>query len=110
MNLDKKVANRIFKLRQELNLTQEKLAEYSDIDVSSIAKIERGERANIKINTLEKILNGLQISATKFFDFENVTTKELIMERLNNKLKNKPDEKSLEYLQLFEQIIDISKK
>ena len=71
MNLDKRVAERILQLRKESNLTQEKLAEYSEIDVSSIAKIERGERSNIKLNTLEKILTGLNISLADFFNFSD---------------------------------------
>ncbi|MCK1259174.1 helix-turn-helix domain-containing protein [Streptococcus uberis] len=67
MTLDKLVAKRINLLRRELNLTQEQLAEQSEIDVSSIAKIERGERSNITLNTFEKVVNGLGISYESFF-------------------------------------------
>ncbi|HFR3771757.1 TPA: helix-turn-helix domain-containing protein, partial [Streptococcus suis] len=53
MALDQFVAKRIQTLRKDFHLTQEQLAETAGLDVSSIAKIERGERSNIKVNTLE---------------------------------------------------------
>lgn len=109
MNLDKVVAERILQLRKELNLTQEKLAEYSEIDVSSIAKIERGERSNIKLNTLDRILKGLNISPTDFFNFDNFSTVDFKLDSLGKKLESETPEKRTEYLNLFTQIIDINK-
>lgn len=68
MTLDQYVAKQVQKLRKEFELTQEQLAEAANIDVSSIAKIERGERSNIKVNTLEKIISAFNISTTTFFN------------------------------------------
>ncbi|WP_153047679.1 helix-turn-helix domain-containing protein, partial [Streptococcus suis] len=62
MALDQFVAKRIQTLRKDFHLTQEQLAEAAGLDVSSIAKIERGERSNIKVNTLEKIVDAFGIS------------------------------------------------
>ncbi|HEM6216343.1 TPA: helix-turn-helix transcriptional regulator, partial [Streptococcus suis] len=66
MTLDQYVAKQVQKLRKEFKLTQEQLAEAANIDVSSIAKIERGERSNIKVNTLEKLISAFNISTTTF--------------------------------------------
>ncbi|WP_105202420.1 helix-turn-helix domain-containing protein, partial [Streptococcus suis] len=68
MTLDQYVAKQVQKLRKEFQLTQEQLAEAANIDVSSIAKIERGERSNIKVNTLEKLIRAFNISTTTFFN------------------------------------------
>lgn len=68
MTLDQYVAKQVQKLRKEFKLTQEQLAEAANIDVSSIAKIERGERSNIKVNTLEKLISAFNISTTTFFN------------------------------------------
>ncbi len=67
MALDQFVAKRIQTLRKDFHLTQEQLAEAAGLDVSSIAKIERGERSNIKVNTLEKIVDAFGISMSTFF-------------------------------------------
>ena len=51
MTLDQFVAKRIQILRKDFHRTQEQLAEAAGLDVSSIAKTERGERSNIKVKT-----------------------------------------------------------
>ncbi|MGQ7374496.1 helix-turn-helix domain-containing protein [Streptococcus suis] len=66
MVLDQFVAKRIQTLRKDFHLTQEQLAEAAGLDVSSIAKIERGERSNIKVNTLEKIVDAFGLSMSTF--------------------------------------------
>lgn len=90
MNLEQKVENRIYNIRYELNITLKNLAEYSDIDISSIEKIERGDHSNIKINTLEKILDALQIYAKNFIDFEIVSTQNSFVKNLISKVKKLP--------------------
>lgn len=62
------VGNRIKKLRKELGLSQEKLANNCELDRTYIASVENGKR-NISIVNLEKIAIALNVSLEKFFAF-----------------------------------------
>ncbi|MEK5289730.1 helix-turn-helix transcriptional regulator [Streptococcus sp. FSL R7-0212] len=110
MTLDKLVAKRINLLRKELNLTQEQLAEQSEIDVSSIAKIERGERSNITLNTFEKVVNGLGISYESFFNFDNTLNNHVSADKLLNNFSELPLHKQNKYLEIFNSILDLNEK
>ncbi|MGT2666456.1 helix-turn-helix domain-containing protein [Streptococcus rifensis] len=113
MALDQYVAQRVRILRREYRLTQEQLAEIANIDISSIAKIERGERSNIKINTLEKIIEAFNLSVENFFmDYEKESGIDILdpsFEKFKKSLLLVPDEKRKEYLQLFEAIINVGR-
>ena len=64
-----KLGKRIKKLRQNANLTQEKLAEKSGISLDYLGKIE----VNINkpgLKTLIKVANALDISIKALFDFD----------------------------------------
>ena len=62
------VGKRIRELRNNMNLSQEKLALKAGIDRTYLAGIESGKR-NATITSLEKITNALEISLKDFFDF-----------------------------------------
>lgn len=66
MDIQHKVGNRIRELRQAKGLSQESLALEIGLDRTYIASVENGKR-NISIVNLEKIWNGLGITATEFF-------------------------------------------
>lgn len=106
MNLDQQIAKRIRKLRQAANLTQEEMSELVSIDTSSLAKIERGERSNIKINTLEKIISGLGMIPKDFFDFSEVdfSKEKLFLLQLQTMLDGMTEEEKLTLLQIFESV------
>lgn len=55
------LGKRIKEERLKLNLTQEQLAEYTDISTSYMGQIERGER-KVTLETLVKITNKLNVS------------------------------------------------
>lgn len=55
-------------LRQQKKMTQEDLAEYADINVSYLAKIENGY-VNTSIRYLIKISRGLKTKVRELFDF-----------------------------------------
>lgn len=57
---------RIKELRSKTGLSQEKFAMKINMDRSYFASIESGKR-NITIKSLEKIINGLDISFEEFF-------------------------------------------
>jgi transcriptional regulator with XRE-family HTH domain len=69
MNLNQKIGQRITKLRKEQNKTLEKLAYESGISKGGLSETERGLR-EIRISTLIKICETLEISLKNFFDFE----------------------------------------
>lgn len=60
------VGQRIRSLRQNLGLSQEKLALKADIDRTYLAGAEQGKR-NISLKSLEKIISALDISLEDFF-------------------------------------------
>lgn len=63
------IANRIRFLRKEQGLSQEALSELAGMEAKYINKIEN-MNVNIKMETLEKIMNALSITYTNFFDFK----------------------------------------
>ncbi|HEM2808971.1 helix-turn-helix domain-containing protein [Streptococcus suis] len=112
MALDQFVAKRIQTLRKDFHLTQEQLAETAGLDVSSIAKIERGERSNIKVNTLEKIVDAFGLSMSTFFqqhvhDKDENASNDLSFEKFQKTLLRLSPEKRKEYLKLFEAIVNV---
>lgn len=60
------VGERVKKKRNELGLSQEKLALKADIDRTYLASVEHGKR-NISIVNLEKLIVALEINFEEFF-------------------------------------------
>ncbi len=58
----------ISKLRKEKNLSQEALAQKSDLHRTHIGMIERAER-NITLLNIEKLAKGLEVSIDELFRF-----------------------------------------
>tara|TARA_B110000908_G_C10181706_1_gene416026 strand:+ start:70 stop:300 length:231 start_codon:yes stop_codon:yes gene_type:complete len=67
MNLQRKFGLVIKKLRLEKELSQESLANQSDIDRTYISDIEKGER-NISLKIIERLSETLQISLSELFN------------------------------------------
>ena len=63
-----KVGKRIKVLRNKLGISQEELAFRSEIHRTYIASLEVGKR-NVSIETLEKVVNALEVSMSEFFKF-----------------------------------------
>jgi transcriptional regulator with XRE-family HTH domain len=70
MAMQKRIAGRIKAIRKEKGLTQEELAWNSDVDRTFMNHIENGRR-NISLDTLEKILSGLDVSFKDFFNHKD---------------------------------------
>lgn len=64
--IQQKVGTRIRELRNNMGLSQEKLALAADLDRTYIASVENGKR-NISIVNLEKIVKALNYSLSDFF-------------------------------------------
>ena len=63
------VGNRIKFLRKQMGLSQEKFALKAEIDRTYLAGIESGKR-NATIQSIEKIVNALEISMKDFWNFD----------------------------------------
>ena len=63
-----KVGKRIKELRNKLGISQEELAFRSELHRTYIASLEVGKR-NVSIETLEKVVNALEVSMSEFFKF-----------------------------------------
>jgi transcriptional regulator with XRE-family HTH domain len=99
--IHKNIGIRIRQHRNHLGLSQEKLALNAGLTVSFLGDIERCQK-NPTVESLEKILNALQISFRDFFDFE-ADIKPLqsctALEKLVIDLQNRPhDEIEMIYL------------
>ncbi|HBV17044.1 helix-turn-helix domain-containing protein [Chryseobacterium carnipullorum] len=73
-NIKQKIGDRIKEVRVEKKLSQETVALNSGIERSFMTHIENGRR-NVSVETLEKVLTGLEISFSDFFNsnfFKNV--------------------------------------
>ena len=66
--IEEKVGKRIKELRNKLSISQEELGFRSGVHRTYIASLEVGKR-NVSINTLEKIVNALEVSLSEFFNF-----------------------------------------
>ena len=72
--ITEKVGSRIKNYRLLKGLTQERLAELSDLHNTYIGQIERGEK-NLCIVSLDKILTALGVSYSEFFEFADIGNK-----------------------------------
>ena len=69
-NLVKHIGASIRLIRKQKGYTQEYLAEKANLHYSYIGGIERGER-NISLETLEKIINALEMEPSQIFETTN---------------------------------------
>lgn len=67
-----KIGIQIRKIRESKNLSQQNLADISNMPKSTIARIERAE-VSVKFITLIKIANSLEVDLKQFFNYLLVT-------------------------------------
>lgn len=99
--LGENVARRIRELRLKNGMTQQELSDKANIDWSAFSRIERGKSVNVQINTLEKIINALEIDYPDFFTFSD---SDKTKNRIIAKLSLLDDEDKI--LQIFDAILD----
>jgi len=68
---DTRLGAKIRKLRKQLDMTQEKLAEKAEIDTSYLGQIERGERRSPSITIISKIANALNVKEGELLNDRN---------------------------------------
>ncbi|MBV6715882.1 helix-turn-helix domain-containing protein [Paenibacillus chitinolyticus] len=107
----KLIGERIRLLRREKGLTQEELAEAAGINASYIGTVERGER-NISLETLEKVIIGLNVTPTEMFQFHQADDHDLkvekkeILEVLNSLLYSRSLEENKLIFRVIKDILD----
>ena len=67
MDIKDKIGQRIKQLRKEIGLSQESLANEAEVDRTYVTDVENGRR-NVSVEILEKIIKGLNISFSLFFN------------------------------------------
>jgi len=67
MNIKAKIGLRIKEIRTEKNLTQEAVAWKAEVDRTFMNHVENGRR-NVSIESLEKIVSGLDTNIKEFFN------------------------------------------
>lgn len=108
--LQKYVAKRVKFHRQSKGLSQEKLSEQAGLGLKYVNQIEN-QHHNISIQTLEKVIEALDMTLEEFFDFESLEEGEqparnLALSRLTMKIKQLPQGQQETFLAIFEEIID----
>lgn len=69
MDINNIFAKKLRELRKSKGLTQEKLAEVSDIDYKYLQKLESNNPSSPTLSVLEKLSRGLGITLTEFIKF-----------------------------------------
>ncbi|MCC5935040.1 MAG: helix-turn-helix transcriptional regulator [Balneolales bacterium] len=67
MDIKAKIGNKIRKLRNQRNLSQEQFANLCGLDRTYLAGIEQGKR-NVSIVNLEKLATAFEISLSELFE------------------------------------------
>lgn len=98
------VGERIAKLRKNLGLTQEKLAEQADISIQFLVQIEHGKRT-MKIGTLRKLCSALSVSADYIINGTEDYPSEIEVKSLLAPLSDDEREKAVKMLAAFTKIM-----
>ena len=83
---------RIKEFRENRKFTQDKLAEMVGIDPKHLSRIENG-RNYPSFETLEKILDSLNVSYEDIFNYSHFINKDDMINKINAKLSRLNDEK-----------------
>ena len=78
MDVKKEFGEKLKRLRKSKNYTQEQLAEMIDIDPRNLSRIEVG-LSFVKAETLEKILNALDITTEQLFSNDHIKNPEELL-------------------------------
>lgn len=78
MNINTKLSNTLKQLRKSKGLTQEKLAEVSDIDYKYLQKLESSNPSSPTLSVLEKLSRGLGITLTELIAYIEENKKTVI--------------------------------
>ena len=104
MELKKNCGKRIKEIRKQRGLSQEKLAELVNIEQNTLSYIETGNNF-CKSETLEKIINALNIDPKELFDFGHLKSEQELLNEINRILHNNP-QKIPEFYKILKAIVN----
>lgn len=100
-NMTKELGKRIRTERIDKKMTQEELAERAGLHPTYIGQVERGEKS-LTITSLEKIVEGLEISFSDLFENIQPPTKPTSFAmRCYDKINSYPQEKQKQFYELL---------
>lgn len=114
-SLVKLVGINIKQIRKSKNMTQDELAEKCDLQTSYLAGVERGDR-NITLQSLERIIVGLEVSPVHFFSFGSIDINQHLLGKkdltilLNNLIDNKEEEEVRMILNIATEVFNTYRK
>lgn len=108
--LQQYIAKKVKYYRKKKQLSQEKLSEKAGLGLKYINQIEN-RNINISIQTLEKVITALDLTADEFFNINNSEEiseplSDFAFKRLKTKIKQLPKEKQISLIKIFEKILD----
>lgn len=102
--LSEVVGSQIRNVRKERQMTLEDFSQKTGIDETYLGRVERNE-INITLNTLDKIIQGLDMTIDQFFSSLNVEREVSEIDRLMEEIKNSG--KSEELLEILKQMLKL---
>ena len=95
MNIKKQLGAKIKRLRIKKGLTQEQFAEKINIATRTLSGIETGENF-LTADTLEKILDVLDVSSSELFAVEHIKSQEDLVNEIITDVQNLKDQQKIE--------------
>ncbi len=103
------LGQKIRKLRQEMDWSQEKLGERANLHPTYVGGIERGER-NVSLENLSRLAAAFDLSLSELFEFPGQESAREAMESSIHLLLRKQEEHTLkfflEFLKLFDEWLE----
>lgn len=93
MDVKKEFGEKLKRLRKSKNYTQEQLAEMIDNDPRNLSRIEVG-LSFVKAETLEKILNALDITTEQLFSNDHIKNPEELLADIHKFLNIAQDDRT----------------
>lgn len=103
--LAQRLGERIRQLRKQKGLSQEQLGELAGLHTNYIGQIERGEK-NLTIETLDKVVSGLQVSLEEVFRYIDPAVGEDKLSEITSLLAARSPEDHKMVLQIIKGIFD----
>ena len=103
--LNKMVAHQIRYYRTNKKMTLADLSRTSEIDDTYLGRVERNE-INITLNTLEKIIHGLQMTPAQFFGFLELEADNPDLVKVIDQIQKSPKKNQL--TSLAQEMINLS--
>lgn len=97
--LQQYIGRRVRTIRKQQKLSQQALSERAGVGIDYISNLET-KGSNIKIDTLEKIMDGLNIAPLEFFE-SRINPSNLQLEELVSQLEELPETSQKQLLEAF---------